>query len=134
VIAVHPGRPGSPGGELPAALLGPRLPAPARARITVAHWAARWWQSVLAAAANPRGPYHAQPESLAAHDEYRRSRAWVPPGHEGRFLGPAGGAYHHTLARFGLASGYWWAWTWARPMRLVLTAAVLGAVLVSWLS
>lgn len=106
----------------------PSGPRPGPARLTVAHWAAAWWQSVLRTAASPRGPYHAQPESLAAHDAYRRSRAWIPPGHEGAILGPAGDAYHHTLARFGLATGYLWAWLWGRPLRLTITAAVIGGI------
>ncbi len=135
VVTFRPGAPAGPdsGGNLPAVALASPLPAAARAWITVAHWAGGWWRSLLAAAANPRGPYHAQPESLAAHDAYRRSRAWVPPGHEGRFLGPAGGAYHLTFARFGMVTGYLWAWIWARPARLFLTLAVLGVVLGFWL-
>lgn len=107
------------------------LPQPGAARLawlTAAHWAARLWQSACSAATNPRGPWDASPESLAAHDAYRRSRAWVPPGHEGKFLGPAGDAYHHTLARFGMAAGYALAWVFARPLRLVITAAVTGGI------
>jgi hypothetical protein len=99
-----------------------------RSWITVRHWALQWWRSARKAATNPRGPYHAQPESLAAHDAYRRVRAWIPAGHEGKILGPAGDAYHLTFAKFGMATGYWLAWTFARPMRLLITVAVLGGI------
>lgn len=127
-------------GDAPGAALAvvpdPGMPRPGPARVawlTAVHWAAAWWAAACRAVVNPRGPYHAQPESLAAHDAYRRSRSWVPAGQSGRVLGPAGAAYHHTLARFGLATGYAWAWVWARPMRLLITAAVLGTVLGFWL-
>jgi hypothetical protein len=119
---------------VPADLPGaPRVPAWLRAWITARHWGTAWWQSAERAITNPRGPYHAQPESLADHDAYRRSRAWIPPGHEGKILGPAGDAYHRSFAKFGIATGYAWAWVWARPMRLLITAAVLGTVLGFWL-
>lgn len=116
--------------SLPAA---PRVPWWLRAWLTGRHWGAAWWQSAERLITSPRGPWHAQPESLADHDAYRRSRAWVPPGHPGRILGPSGGAYHRTLGNFGMTAGYSLAWIFARPMRLVITAAVLGVVLGFWL-
>lgn len=122
------GGPGPAGGGLPPVMLGPRRSAAQRVLDMLSHWARRACQSALQTVTNPRGPYHAQPESLAAHDEYRRSRAWVPDGHEGRFLGPLGGFYHHTLGRAGMASGYLWAWLWARPLRIFLAAVVVGGI------
>jgi hypothetical protein len=116
------------GRNLPVPVLAPRRSLAGRCRLILAHWATRWWQAAAKAVANPRGPYHAQPESLAAHDAYRRSRAWVPPGHEGRFLGPAGAGYHLTFATFGMATGYGWAWLWARPLRITIAAVVLGGI------
>ena len=131
-VAPSGGEPASPG--LPGVVLGPRRPPAARVLGTLAHWADRWWQAALRAVANPRGPYYARPESLAAHDEYRRSRAWVPPGQEGRFLGPLGGAYHHTAGRAGLATGYLWAWIWARPLRLFIAVVITGGIFLGfWL-
>jgi hypothetical protein len=112
----------------------PGLPASVRAWLTLRHWATLCGQSARKAATNPRGPYHAQPESLAAHDAYRRSRAWIPAGHEGRILGPAGGAYHHTIARAGLIAGYSLAWVFARPLRLFIAVVVIGGIVLgSWL-
>jgi hypothetical protein len=119
---------GPAGGDLPAVVLGPRRPVSRRVWVMLAHWASGAWHSAWRTVTNPRGPYHARPESLAEHDTYRRSRAWVPSGHEGRFLGPLGGFYHHTFARFGIATGYLWAWLWARPLRLFIAAAVIGGI------
>jgi hypothetical protein len=116
--------------SLPAA---PGVPWWLPAWITARHWGAAWWQSAERAITNPRGPYHAQPESLAAHAAYRRSRAWVPPGHDGRILGPLGGAYHRA-ATAGMAAGYGLAWIFARPARLLIFLAVLGTVLGFWLA
>jgi hypothetical protein len=116
-------------GEVPAAALdGANLAIGERAWLTVAHWAGQSWRGASKTVTNPRGPWHAQPESLAMHDAYRRSRAWVPPGHEGKFIGPAGSAYHLTGARFGLITGYAWAWLWARPLRITIAAVVAGAI------
>jgi hypothetical protein len=103
-----------------------------RAWLTARHWGAAWWESAERAITNPRGPYHAQPESLAGHAAYRRSRAWVPPGHEGKILGPCGAAYHRA-ATAGMAAGYLLAWIFARPARLLIFLAVLGTVLGFWL-
>jgi len=115
-------------GNLPVVVLAAPRPLHARLWLILRHWATRWWQSAAKAVANPRGPYHAHPESLADHDAYRRSRAWVPPGHDGKFLGPAGAVYHHSAARFGLVTGYGWAWLWARPLRITIAAVVLGGI------
>jgi hypothetical protein len=102
--------------------------------VTLAHWAGLWWRAASKTVTNPRGPWHAQPESLAAHDEYRRSRAWVPAGSDGKIIGPAGNAYHLTGARFGLMTGYAWAWLWARPLRITIAAVVAGGVVLAfWL-
>jgi len=121
-------------GNLPVVVLTERRPMHARGRLMVQHWAMRGWQSAARTVANPRGPYHAQPESLAGHDAYRRSRAWVPPGHDGKLLGPAGAGYHMTFAKFGMTTGYGWAWLWARPLRITIAAAVVaGIVLGFWL-
>jgi hypothetical protein len=115
--------------RLPAA---PRVPWWLRGWLTGRHWGAAWWQSAERAITNPRGPYHAQPESLADHAAYRRSRAWVPPGHEGKIIGPAGAGYHR-VATAGMAAGYCLAWIFARPARLLIVCAVLGTVLGFWL-
>jgi len=112
----------------PVITLSPRRPAAARALDTITHWAALWWAAVCRAAANPRGLYHAHPESLAEHDAYRRARGWVPAGHAGRVTGPAGAVYAHTFGRAGLATGYLWAWLWARPMRLLIGLAVVTVI------
>jgi hypothetical protein len=103
-----------------------------RAWLTARHWGAAWSKAAGRAITNPRGPYHAQPESLAGHAAYRRSRAWVPPGHEGKILGPCGAAYHRA-ATAGMAAGYSLAWVFARPARLLIFCAVLGTVLGFWL-
>jgi len=125
-LATPPAQPAP--GNLPVVVLAAPRPLHARLWLILRHWATRWWQSAAKAVANPRGPYHAHPESLADHDAYRRSRAWVPPGHEGKILGPAGAAYHHSAARFGLVTGYGWAWLWARPLRITIAAVVLGGI------
>ena len=128
--------PAAPGHEdVPAVVLvGGHLAPGERAWLTLRHWAQTWWRQAVKTATNPRGPYHAQPESLAQHDAYRRSRAWIPDGHEGKLLGPAGDAYHHSLAVFGLVTGYAWAWVWARPLRLAIAAALIGGIVLGfWL-
>jgi hypothetical protein len=110
------------------------MTARARAWLALRHWAVQWRAGVMKAAGKPGGIYHAQPESLAMHDAYRKSRAWVPDGHDGKLIGPAGDIYHRTAASFGLVTGYWWAWTFARPLRLMLTLAAVGGVLLGfWL-
>jgi hypothetical protein len=102
--------------------------------LALTHWASQCWRGARKTITNPRGPWHSSPESLAAHDAYRRSRAWVPPGQQGRLIGPAGNAYHLTGARFGLVTGYAWAWLWARPLRITIAAAIAGAVFLGfWL-
>jgi hypothetical protein len=110
------------------------VPPAAGAWLTLAHWAGLWWRGASRTITNPRGPWHAQPESLAAHDEYRRSRAWVPAGNDGKIIGPAGAAYHLSAARFGLITGYAWAWLWARPLRITIAAVVAGGIVLGfWL-
>lgn len=128
-----PPAPATPAGVPSVELDGTCLAPGQRALLALRHWAHQWWAAAGKAAKNPRGPYHAQPESLAMHDAYRRSRAWVPPGQDGKLLGPAGDAYHLTFARFGLVTGYGWAWVWARPLRLFLAAATVATVVLTFL-
>lgn len=120
--------------EMPAAVLGPPRSPAQRTLTFLAHWAGQCWHSIRQAVTNPRGPYHASPGSLADLDDYRRSRAWVPPGHEGRYLGPLGGAWCHTFARAGVATGLAWAWLWSRFTHVFIAGVVLGAILLGfWL-
>ncbi len=120
-------------GEVPAVELdGRELALTEHAAVTARHWARQWWAGAVKAVTKPGGAYHAQPESFAMHDAYRRSRAWVPEGHDGSLIGPAGGAYHLTAAKFGLATGYAWAWIWARPLRLLIAAAILAGVVLGF--
>jgi hypothetical protein len=121
--------------ELPgAALAGADLAAWERAWLTLAHWAGLWWRGAIKTITNPRGPWHAQPESLAGHDAYRRSRAWIPPGRDGKIIGPAGNVYHLTLANFGEITGYAWAWLFGRPLRLTIAAVIAGGIVLGfWL-
>jgi len=132
---VTPGAGLVPAGELPAAMLaGAELAPWQRAWLTVAHWAGQCWRHICALTTNPRGPWHAQPESLADHDAYRKSRAWIPPGQAGKVIGPAGNAYHLTFGNFGEITGYAWAWLWARPLRISIAAVICGAVAIGfWL-
>ncbi len=95
------------------------------------HWLRQVKASLKKAKDNKRGPYHARPPSLAMQNAYRKSRAWVPEGMDGKFLGPAGDIYHRTLGNFGVATGNAWAAMWSRPLAVAIAGA---AVLIVWLA
>lgn len=123
---------------LPDAPLRIRPPAWMRIWLTGCHWAVIAAAGAARAIRRPGGPWHASPESMAGHDTYRRTRAWIPhddKGHQigGGILGPAGAAYHWTLGSLGMLIGYGIAWTFARPMRLAIAAIIIGIPLGIWL-
>jgi hypothetical protein len=139
---------GAPDGDPGAALALPDADVPDGVVLkigggTVAlHLAAMCWQTARKTVTNPRGPWHASPESLAVHDAYRKSRAWVPCcepcrnaaracTHHGKYSGPAGNCYHLTVGRLGVTAGYLLAWLFARPIRLGGAAAFIG---IAWLA
>lgn len=115
--AVAPGEGGLPGAEL----AGDRMTRGERASMAIGFWGRQALKGTVSRITKPGGVYHSQPESLAQHDEYAKSKAWVPDGYDGKWLGPFGMAYHFTFAKFGMATGYAWAWVWARPLRFFPT-------------
>lgn len=98
------------------------------AGVSAAHWAALCWESLGKKVTNPRGPWHSQPESMADHARYVKSRAWVPAASDGKFAGPAGAWYHRTIGRGGLLAGYLLAWTFGRPVRLAGAVVIIGGI------
>lgn len=46
----------------------------------------------------PHRLWNGQPRSMAMHAEYRRSRRWVKPGHEGGVADKGGAAFHAVIA------------------------------------
>lgn len=82
------------------------------------------------------GLLSAQPPSVRGQCEYAKSRAWVPPGHEGGMADRAGMIYHLLIGRPGVALGNTISGLCARPFRFaaaLLIVIVCMAVLAVWL-
>ena len=98
-----PGPPGNP--EAVTGSAADALPVPLtlaeRARLAVAGWAATAASAVRQLWLHPdrvlHSLWHPEPETMAEHRAYIRSRAWVPPGLDGRpaaVIAWAGIVYH----------------------------------------
>jgi hypothetical protein len=71
-----------------------------------------------------------QPPSVQQQCDYAKSRAWVPPGHDGGITETAGVIYHALIGRpavafFGACSAIF-----ARPLRLGIATIILGVITV----
>jgi hypothetical protein len=76
-----------------------------------------------------------KPSSVLEQCEYARSRAWVPPGHDGGLAERLGVIYHALIGRPGVAAGNLISAVTARPLRFFLVLFTVGAVaLAIWLS
>lgn len=113
-------------------LEGERMSTGERLLFAVRYWLVQARGSVMAFLKSPGGVYHIQPESLTQHDERVARKAWVPEGYEGELLAPLGVAYQHSFGKFGIATGYVWAWLWKTPIAFIPTA--IGTfVLIIWI-
>src|SRR5580693_5844285 len=82
------------------------------------------------------GLLSAQPPSVRDQCEYAKSRAWVPPGHEGGMADRAGMIYHLLIGRPGVALGNTISGLCARPFRFAVALVIVvicSAVLAVWL-
>lgn len=76
--------------------------------------------------------HYGSPGSLAELDEYTKSRAWVPTGHDGGVSELAVVIWNNSAGRLGLALGLWIAWTakrWYRGTATFLVLYALAAIL-----
>lgn len=71
-----------------------------------------------------------KPPSVAEQREYLRTRAWLPPGHEGGIADRAGAVYHRVIGIPGVALGNWISATCARPFRFAWTLLAFALLLV----
>lgn len=72
--------------------------------------------------------------SVAEQNDYARSRAWVPPGHDGGILEGMGVIYHALAGRPGVACAQAWGWLWSRPFHSVAAACLTLAVTITVLA
>jgi hypothetical protein len=76
-----------------------------------------------------------KPPSVTEQCEYAKSRAWVPPGHDGGLAERLGIVYHAVIGRPGVTAGNLVSAVCARPLRFFLVLFTVLAVVVSiWLS
>jgi hypothetical protein len=76
-----------------------------------------------------------KPSSVLEQCEYARSRAWVPPGHDGGLAERLGVIYHVLVGRPGVAAGNLISAVTSRPLRFFLVLLTIGAVVLSvWLA
>lgn len=119
--------------ELPEAELeGHTMATSERLWIAARYWGHQARASMKAKAKAPGGIYHAQPESLAQHDERVARHEWVPEGYEGKWLQPLGVAHHQTFGKFGMVTGYVWAWIWDHPLAFY-PLLILSIILSIWI-
>ena len=71
----------------------------------------------------------AHPPSVHEQREYLRTRAWLPPGHEGGVADKAGAWYQRLVGIPGVAFGNWISATAARPFRFAWTAVIFAALI-----
>ena len=71
----------------------------------------------------------AHPPSVHEQREYLRTRAWLPPGHEGGIADKAGTVYQRLIGVPGVAFGNWISATAARPFRFAWTAVIFAALI-----
>jgi hypothetical protein len=119
--------------QLPEAVVdGDRMSAGERLLVAFRFWLTQAGKTFSDFLKSPGGIYHIQPESLAQHDERVSRKTWVPEGYEGKLLGPLGVAYQQSFGKFGIATGYAWAWLWKTPIAFIPTA--IGTfVLIIWI-
>lgn len=128
------GGPNDEGGheDLPdAGLEGERMSLGERLTVAGRYWLTQAGGSFGAFIKKPGGVYHIQPESLAQHDERVARKPWVPEGYEGKLLGPLGTAYQHSFGKFGMSTGYAWAWLWKTPIALIPTVIGVFALILA---
>jgi hypothetical protein len=121
--------------ELPDSdLQGERMTAGERLMVAARYWAVEAWSGIRAKVTSPGTVYHAQPESLAQHDERIKRHEWVPEGYEGKWLEPLGVAYHQTFGKFGMVTGYAWKWIWDTPLAFfpALTLVFITVILIRY--
>jgi hypothetical protein len=80
-----------------------------------------------------RGLASAKPPSIDEHFEYGRSRAWVPPGHQGGTAERLGVLHNRTAGAALVLIGNWISGTGHKPLRCYLTLALLCALTVTGL-
>lgn len=74
------------------------------------------------------GLLSARPPSVLEQHEYAKSRAWVPPGHDGGIAEKAGVLYHALIGRPGVAFFDLGAALVSRPLRFFLFLLVAGLI------
>jgi hypothetical protein len=134
----EPGRPqatghGATDGGATVAVAPPETPGPAvgaELEVSAAGVAGMVHHWTGMAAARPGGLLHSlvadSPPSAAEHLGYVGSGAWLPPGHPGGASRLAGQTYGYTLGLLGVTIGNGIAWTFHKPMRLLLVALIAG--------
>jgi hypothetical protein len=71
----------------------------------------------------------ARPPSVHDQAGYLRTRAWLPPGHEGGVADKAGVWYQRLVGVPGVAFGNWISATAARPFRFAWTVVIFAALI-----
>lgn len=109
-----------PGAELEVAAPQP-VSLSGNAAALVQHWAAQSQASggLFAGLAS-------DPPSLRRHVQRVRGREWVPDGHPGGFIGPAGAVHGWTIGLLLVATGAYLQWLGHKAIRFYLTVLFAG--------
>lgn len=122
-----------------APLTGRRMSVREQSSAAVTHAFRTGWRRARDLARREGGLVHGllsgKPPSVTEQCEYAKSRAWVPPGHDGGLAERSGAVYHALIGRPGVAAGNLIAAVCARPLRFFLAGLTVLAVVISvWLA
>jgi hypothetical protein len=81
----------------PAPLAGRQMSFPAQVQAQAGHTLMLARHARHTEGSLPHRMWHGQPRSMAQHAEYRQSRRWVKPGHEGGVADKGGAAFHTVI-------------------------------------
>lgn len=129
-----------PAGVVAVTLHGDRMPIRSQAGAAAGHAFRAARLRARDMARRPGGPVNAllegKPPSVAEQGDYARSRAWVPPGHQGGLADRLGVIYHLLIGRPGVALGNSVSAVASRPLRfgLFLLTVLIVTVLAVCLS
>lgn len=82
----------------------------------------------------PAAMYQRKPPSLKEHDDYTRSKAWVPVGHRGQVADRYGTFYLKTIGRAGVAAGNGISGTAHKPFRATVAFLIAYTLTVIFLA
>jgi len=129
--------PATPQPATPAPATGAEVAVPPRAQLTVTQKAAvlvAHWAETSQRSGGMWAELTGDPPSLRKHVRRVKDREWLPDGHPGGFIGPAGQVHGFTIGLLLVAVGAWLQWLGHKALRFYLTVLFSGiAVLFLWI-